>query len=173
MAKSSKKKHRALANDAPTGAGKTSAEVPVEPGKRAKPRLKAARRKSVSRGPQGRSEAVAELTGDIDRLARLLAAIGDLRTGKRKSPRTQKLLASGVAKMAQKLIEEAAETAIDAVRGDRTGLISESADLLFNLVVLWSALEVTPGDVWAEMDRREQLLGMAEKLPKPGDAGGA
>ena len=42
----------------------------------------------------------------------------------------------------------------------------ESADLMYNLVVLWVAAGVRPDDVWAEMDRREQLLGIAEKVPK-------
>jgi len=112
----------------------------------------------------------AAATHDVsDRLTRLLAGVLAVRAGNQTSPRTQKLLKSGVAKMAQKLVEEAAETAIDAVRGERAGLINESADLLFNLVVLWSALDVTPAEIWAEMDRRELALGLAEKLPKPLD----
>ena len=42
----------------------------------------------------------------------------------------------------------------------------ESADLLYNLTVLWAAAGVRPEDVWREMERREDLLGIAEKLPK-------
>lgn len=84
------------------------------------------------------------------------------------SPRTSKLLAAGTPKMAQKLIEEAAEVAIEALRGDASAMVKESVDLLYNLVILWSDVGVDPGTVWAEMDRRETLLGMAEKLPKPG-----
>ena len=110
--------------------------------------------------------------GHEDRLARLASAIQAVRAGERSSPRTAKLLAGGVPKMAQKLMEEAAETAIDAVREERAGFVNESADLLYNLVVLWSALGVTPVEVWAEMDRREALLGLAEKLPKADDAAG-
>ena len=45
-------------------------------------------------------------------------------------------------------------------------VIRESADLLYNLVVLWVASGVHPKDVWTEMERRERLLGIAEKLPK-------
>lgn len=71
--------------------------------------------------------------------------------------------------MAQKVIEEAAEVAIDAVRGERNTVIAESGDLLYNLVALWCSIDITPSDVWAEMDRREALLSMVEKLPKPGD----
>ena len=106
-----------------------------------------------------------------DRLARLAVAVQAVRSGGHVSPRTAKLLGGGVPKMAQKLMEEAAETAIDAVRDERAGFVNESADLLYNLVVLWSALGVAPDEVWAEMDRREALLGMAEKLPKADDAG--
>jgi phosphoribosyl-ATP pyrophosphohydrolase len=108
--------------------------------------------------------------GVDDRLARLAAAIAEVRAGLRPSPRTAKLLAAGAPKMAQKLIEEAAETGIEAVRGDRSAVVKESVDLLYNLVILWSEAGVDPGMVWAEMDRREMVLGMAEKLPKSADA---
>ena len=108
-----------------------------------------------------------ENTGD--RLSRLAAAVQAVRAGEHPSPRTAKLMAGGIPKMAQKVVEEAAETAIDAVRGERAGFVNESADLLYNLVVLWCALGVETNEVWAEMDRRETLLGMAEKLPKVDD----
>ena len=102
------------------------------------------------------------------RLQRLWTAVAEVRAGGRLSPRTIKLLKSGRAKMAQKVIEEAAELGIEAVRGNRNGLIGESVDLLYNLLVLWSDAGVSPSEIAAEMDRREQLLGMAEKLPKSG-----
>jgi phosphoribosyl-ATP pyrophosphohydrolase len=97
-------------------------------------------------------------------------AIADVKRGGRISPRTIKLLKAGTAKMAQKVIEEAAELGIEAVQGNRRNLVDESVDLLYNLAVLWCDLGVHPDEVWAEMDRRELLLGMAEKLPKPGAA---
>ena len=68
--------------------------------------------------------------------------------------------------MAKKLAEEAIEVVIDAMAGEREAVIRESADLLYNLVVLWSEAGVAPQDVWAEMERRERLFGLAEKLPK-------
>ena len=68
--------------------------------------------------------------------------------------------------MAQKLAEEATEVVIEAVRGERSGVINESVDLIYNLVVLWSELGITASEVWAEMERRQALLGMAEKLSK-------
>ena len=61
---------------------------------------------------------------------------------------------------------EAIEVVIDAVNGDTDAVIRESADLLYNLVVLWAHAGVRPDDVWAEMRRRELLFGIAEKLPK-------
>jgi phosphoribosyl-ATP pyrophosphohydrolase len=45
-------------------------------------------------------------------------------------------------------------------------VIRESADLLYNLTVLWASAGVQPEDVWREMERREDLLGIAEKMPK-------
>ena len=68
--------------------------------------------------------------------------------------------------MAKKLAEEAFEVGLEAVQGDRRRTILESADLIYNLVVLWSEMGIAPEDVWREMDRREQLYGIAEKLPK-------
>ena len=80
--------------------------------------------------------------------------------------RTAKLFQRGPSKMAKKLAEEAIEVVIDAVNGDYQAVVRESADLLYNLTVLWASAGVKPEDVWREMDRREHLLGIAEKLPK-------
>lgn len=68
--------------------------------------------------------------------------------------------------MAKKLAEEAIEVVIDAVNGDTEAVVRESADLLYNLTVLWASAGVRPEDVWREMARREDMLGIAEKLPK-------
>jgi phosphoribosyl-ATP pyrophosphohydrolase len=70
--------------------------------------------------------------------------------------------------MGKKLAEEAIEVVIDAIHGDSDAVTRESADLLYNLVVLWAASGVHPKDVWLEMERRERLLGIAEKIPKQG-----
>ena len=80
--------------------------------------------------------------------------------------RTAKLLRSGRSKMAKKLAEEAIEVVIDAMNGERDAVVRESADLLYNLVVLWLEAGVEPQDVWDEMARRERLFGLAEKVPK-------
>jgi len=68
--------------------------------------------------------------------------------------------------MAKKLAEEAVEVVIDAMHGQPEAVVRESADLLYNLVVLWVHAGVRPEEVWAEMRRREAMFGIAEKLPK-------
>ena len=101
-----------------------------------------------------------------DSLDRLHQAVLAARNGDPNRSRTAKLLQSGRAKMAKKLAEEAVEVVIDAMNGHRDAVVRESADLLYNLVVLWVSAGIAPQDVWDEMQRRERLLGMAEKLPK-------
>jgi len=104
--------------------------------------------------------------GMSDSLDRLYQAVMAARTADPASSRTARLLHAGRSKMAKKLAEEAVEVVIDAMHGDSDAVARESADLLYNLVVLWVASGVHPKDVWTEMERRERLLGIAEKLPK-------
>jgi phosphoribosyl-ATP pyrophosphohydrolase len=82
-------------------------------------------------------------------------------------PRTARLLAAGTRKTAQKVIEEAGEVALEAVKHRSGGVVRESADLLYHLVVLWRRVGVGPDEIWTEMQRRADALGIAEKLPKP------
>src|SRR6266576_670586 len=101
-----------------------------------------------------------------DRIVELETAIAGVRDGRKTSARTSRLLAGGIPRMAQKLAEEATEVVIEAVRGERSAVIYESVDLLYNLVVLWSEFGISASEIWAEMDRRQALVGMAEKLSK-------
>ena len=101
-----------------------------------------------------------------DSISRLYQAAPAARHDDPSTSRTARLLRAGRSKMAKKLAEEAIEVVIDAMHGDRYAVIKESADLLYNLVVLWIAAGIRPEDVWKEMDRRERLLGIAEKVPK-------
>ena len=99
-------------------------------------------------------------------LTRLALAIEARRGDDPNLSRTARLIAGGRTKIAKKLCEEAAEVALEAVKGKRADVIQESADLLYHLAIVWAAVGVTPADVWAEMSRREALLGIAEKPPK-------
>jgi phosphoribosyl-ATP pyrophosphohydrolase len=72
--------------------------------------------------------------------------------------------------MAKKLIEEAIEVGLDAVQMNREAAILESADVLYQLAVIWAECGIAPGDVLDEIDRRERVYGIAEKLPKQASA---
>jgi len=74
-----------------------------------------------------------------------------------------RLLAKGPRKIAQKVGEEAVETVIAGTSGNRDELIGESADLMFHLMVLWAARGIAPGNVAAELARREGVSGIVEK----------
>jgi len=104
-----------------------------------------------------------------DSLDRLFEAVIAARTADPAMSRTARLLGSGRAKMAKKVGEEAVEVVIDAMNGNRDAVVRESADLLYNLVVLWVATGIHPKDVWKEMDRRERMFGIAEKILKERD----
>jgi len=101
-----------------------------------------------------------------DSVDRLYEAVTSAKQADPAASRTARLLRAGRAKMAKKLAEEAVEVVIDAMHGNRDAVVRESADLIYNLVVLWVSSGVRPEDVWSEMKRRERLLGIAEKLPK-------
>ncbi len=79
---------------------------------------------------------------------------------------TAKLFSGGIDKAAQKLGEEAVETVIAAVRGNRDALISESADLLYHWMVVLAISDVKLADVLAELERRTGQSGVAEKASR-------
>ncbi|GBR45443.1 phosphoribosyl-ATP diphosphatase [Neokomagataea thailandica] len=78
-----------------------------------------------------------------------------------------RLMARGRNKVAQKFGEEAVECLIEAVNGNRKELISESADVLYHLIVMLVDCGVSLDDVWKELKRREGVSGITEKLSRP------
>src|ERR1700689_303408 len=102
-----------------------------------------------------------------DSLDKLFADVQEARDRSPSASRTSKLFRDGVQKMAKKLVEEAIEVGLDAVQMNRESVILESADVLYHLAVIWAEWGVSPADVKGEIDRRERLYGIAEKLPKP------
>lgn len=104
--------------------------------------------------------------GMSDSLQRLYEQVIAAKDADPTESRTARLLRSGRSKAAKKLAEEAVEVVIDTMNGDRDAVVRESADLLYNLTVLWVSSGVKPSEVWSEMARRERLFGIAEKLPK-------
>jgi len=101
-----------------------------------------------------------------DSLNRLFLSILAARERDPSVSRTSRLFRDGVQKMAKKLVEEAVEVGLEAVQTNREPVILESADLLYHLAVVWAECGVTPEIVFGEIDRRERIYGIAEKLPK-------
>ncbi len=94
-------------------------------------------------------------------LDKLYQTILSRRNADASSSYVAKLFAKGRAKIAQKVGEEAVEVVL--AKDDKAALISESADLLFHLNVLWADVGVTPADVMNELERREGTSGLDEK----------
>jgi phosphoribosyl-ATP pyrophosphohydrolase len=99
-------------------------------------------------------------------LDELQATIASRVGGDPESSYTAKLLDQGPDKVAKKLGEEAVETVIEGVRGDNDALAAESADLLYHLLVLWTARGLEPAQVWEKLESRLGTGGIAEKMAR-------
>jgi phosphoribosyl-ATP pyrophosphohydrolase len=107
--------------------------------------------------PNGTSPAV---------LDRLWGVVASRRDADPQVSHSARLMARGTAKIAQKFGEEAVECLIEAVSGNRAALIAESADVLYHLIVMWVDAGVRTDEVWAELERREGISGVAEKASR-------
>ena len=99
-------------------------------------------------------------------LTRLAATIEARKTADPDSSWTAKLLAKGPEKCAEKFGEEAVEAIIEAVKGDKAKLTAEAADVLYHLLVMLAARDVTLAHVLAELDTRAGTSGIAEKAAR-------
>jgi phosphoribosyl-ATP pyrophosphohydrolase len=113
----------------------------------------------------GAEDPMADLDGSI--LDRLFVTVASRRGADPATSYTAKLLSRGTARIAQKLGEEAVETVIEGVRGNAAGIVGESADLLYHLLVLWAAAGVAPTDVWRALEARAGRSGIDEKRARP------
>ncbi|MCX8506474.1 MAG: phosphoribosyl-ATP diphosphatase [Alphaproteobacteria bacterium] len=102
------------------------------------------------------------MTATSATLEEIFAVIKSRQGADPESSYTARLFHRGIPKIAQKLGEEAVETLIEGVKGDKELLVMESADLLYHLLVLWAAVGVEPAQIWEELSRRA-----AEKGQKP------
>ena len=89
-------------------------------------------------------------------LDELFALIQDRKRQMPEGSYTAKLFHEGPARIAQKVIEEAGETALAAAQGDKENLPGEVADLMYHLLVLLSASDVKPNQVWEELRSRRK-----------------
>ncbi len=105
-------------------------------------------------------------TDSSEVLERVFAVIEQRRDADPKESYVARMFAKGRNKIAEKVGEEAVETVVAAADKDRGQVIYESADLLFSLMVLWARMDITPGQVFAELARREGTSGIAEKAAR-------
>ncbi len=101
-----------------------------------------------------------------DILNRLAATIAARRGADPATSHTAKMLAKGPEKCAEKFGEEAIEAIVEAVKGDREKLAAEAADVLYHLLVMLAARNVTLDAVLAELARREGVSGVEEKAKR-------
>jgi phosphoribosyl-ATP pyrophosphohydrolase len=99
-------------------------------------------------------------------LDRLFATIAARKDADASSSYTAKLLQAGVEHCAKKFGEEAVETALASVLGNRQATIAESADVLYHLLVLWAASGIAPDEVYAALAAREGVSGLEEKATR-------
>ena len=132
---------------------------------------KAAKTPKPKAGLKAKPDPAAPTAAVLDRLH---AVVLDRRNADPALSHSARLLGRGTAKVAQKFGEEAVECLIEAVAGNPAGVVSESADVLYHLMVLWADAGVDPAAVWTELHRREGVSGIAEKaarsLPKAAGA---
>ena len=102
-----------------------------------------------------------------DIFTRLESTIAQRRLGDPSDSYVAKLRHKGRAEIAKKLGEEGVELAIAAVQDDGPKVVSESADVLFHMLMLLADMGLTLDDVCAELERREGLSGIAEKAARP------
>jgi len=106
--------------------------------------------------------------GDARVLDRLWTTIEARRqSGDTTLSHSARLLARGTNKVAQKLGEEAVELVIEAVAHNNAAIVSESADVLYHLMVLLVDAGIRPEEIWAELRRREGISGIVEKASRP------
>jgi phosphoribosyl-ATP pyrophosphohydrolase len=102
----------------------------------------------------------------MNALERLAATIAARKGADPEQSWTARLLSKGPEKAAEKFGEEALEAIIEAVKGDRARLTAEAADVLYHLLVMLAARDVTLAEVLAELEAREQRSGLAEKAAR-------
>ena len=168
-------------------ATKTKAKAPAAKAKlKAKPKAKAkvalkakpkAKPKAAKKLPLAIAKAEARVLRPLevntagagpDVLDRLWQTVESRRVaGDVEGSHSARLMARGTAKVTQKLGEEAVECVIEATLGHHEGTVSESADLLYHLIVVWVNAGIQPAEIWAELARREGISGIAEKAARP------
>jgi phosphoribosyl-ATP pyrophosphohydrolase len=144
-------------------ATKTTKKLVVKLPTDAKAVAKTTKKKRVVSGKK-LTLAPGQLTGTV--LDELYQTIEARKGADPSTSHSARLMSRGMPKVAQKFGEESVECIIEAVAGAKSALIGESADVLYHLMVVWAMADVLPSDVWAELERRKGISGIAEKASR-------
>lgn len=106
----------------------------------------------------------------MNALDKLAATIQDRKSADPEKSWTAQLLAQGPEKAAEKFGEEAREAIAEAIKGDRAALTREAADVLYHLLVMLAARDVTLPEVLDELAGREGTSGLDEKAARDSQA---
>jgi phosphoribosyl-ATP pyrophosphohydrolase len=145
---------------------KTAAAKKTAAGKKAAPKQPVAKQAAASLQVVIPAAPPRALGASASVLDRLWTVIETRRSADPEVSHSARLLSRGTAKVAQKFGEEAVECLIEATRGNPEGVVAESADVLYHLLVLWVDAGIRPEHVWAELQRREGVSGIAEKAAR-------
>jgi phosphoribosyl-ATP pyrophosphohydrolase len=104
--------------------------------------------------------------GQAETLERIAAAINERKGGDPEKSYVAKLFAKGDDAMLKKIGEEATEVVLAAKTGERLHLVREVTDLWFHCMIVLARHGLGPGDVLAELQRREGISGIDEKAAR-------
>ena len=104
--------------------------------------------------------------GQVETLERIADAINERKGGDPEKSYVAKLFAKGDDAMLKKIGEEATEVVLAAKTGERLHLVREVTDLWFHCMIVLARHGLGPGDVLAELQRREGISGIDEKAAR-------
>ena len=104
--------------------------------------------------------------GQVETLERIADAINERKGGDPEKSYVAKLFAKGDDAMLKKIGEEATEVVLAAKSGERLHLVREVTDLWFHCMIVLARHGLGPGDVLAELQRREGISGIDEKAAR-------
>jgi len=100
------------------------------------------------------------MSNKVEVLVRLFETIEKRSNDNPSQSYTAQLLSEGKEKCIAKLKEESLETAEAAEKGEISQIINESADLIYHLLVLWKKFDLTPDQIYTELENREGKTGL-------------
>ena len=106
------------------------------------------------------------MTSQAEILDRLYETVLARKNAPADSSYTASLYAKGSKKISQKVGEEGVELALAGALSDRAEIVTESADLIYHMFVMWANADIKPEEIYAELAKREGLSGLQEKASR-------